>query len=810
MISRKLIFSPLLTAILLCVSTISISSNQIDSLLNLASKTDNQASLISYYNQVGNALRKTYPDSAMIFYKASLKLASKNHSNKNYAETISGIGVVWAIKNNYDSAIFFTNKSIELARQNNNIELITKGLNSLGLIEIRRMNYKKAIPLLKKAYDYTSTNNDIKLKSKINNNLGLAYNRIHKYDSSLIYYLASLKIKEKTSDQKGIGSTTSNIALVYEKLGDFDLSISYLEQSLNIRQRNKNEYGEAIVYNNLGLVYESKEEYTKAMEYYLKSLILMQKLQKKARMATCYNNIGSILAKQKDFRHAIKYLNKALEINIELNNIQGQAYTYLDLGNFYRQIRNYYKAIKYYKQCFSIAKKFDDIDIKTQCYQGLYYSYEQLGATDIAFHYFKTMVYLKDSISIEKSKKRVELLEIEYQILKRKKENEALLKENQSNKAKIKHTFFTATLLAILLVFFILISVGTIYNRNKIKKAAELISLQKNEIQQQTKELKKANAKMKELSQFKEEMSGMIVHDLKNPINTIINIADSDNNENGLLIKHSGKKMLNLVMNILDVQKYENAGFELVKQFAELRYIIYKAIAEVKYNAQLKNIEFILPKKTDYVLNVDVGVFERILVNLLSNALKFSPDNSKIKIEYETLGNNKVKIHIIDKGPGIKNELLPSIFDKFNQVEKRNIGFSGSTGIGLTFCKIAIESHEGNIGVSSKQGVGSDFWLLVDYSKKIALGKAKYKDEKTKDFDDLYLSYDTKELLTPYIERISDYLVYQISDIRKIISKLNKIDNKSIRKYSKELNDTVLACNETRYKYLIKLVLDQA
>ncbi len=75
---------------------------------------------------------------------------------------------------------------------------------------------------------------------------------------------------------------------------------------------------------------------------------------------------------------------------------------------------------------------------------------------------------------------------------------------------------------------------------------------------------------MKVLSQFKEEMSGMIVHDLKNPINTIINIADSDNNENGLLIKHSGKKMLNLVMNILDVQKYENAGFELVRQLAEL------------------------------------------------------------------------------------------------------------------------------------------------------------------------------------------------------------------------------------------------
>jgi len=783
-------------------------SNSVDSLIELMEKTDNTDALIQLNNQIANTLRNPYPDSAMYYYKTSLNLAVETKNHQMYAEIIGNIGVVWALKQNIDSATYFINRSIKLAKENNYNNVLIKGLNSQGLLEIKKLQYNSSIPIFNKALEIEVKYPDLNLYSKIYNNLGLAYNRLHKYDSALFYYLESLKTKEQISDFKGIGTTTNNIALVYEKLGDINLSIEYLERSLKLRIKNENKYGEAIVYNNLGLMYERKLEYEKSLEYYLMSLEIMETMNQKARIATCYNNIGSIYATLKDYRRGIRYLNKALKINLELNDARGTAHSYLDLAEFYKRIRNYYKAIRYYKKCHKIAIEIDDYDLKINCFQGLHFSFEQINQLDSSLHYYKTLVAFKDSLSLNESKQRVELLEIEYQTLKKEKENHALLKENEIHKARLKQGFLTAFLLAGFLLFFIIISIITTHNRFKTKKAMEVISSQKNEIQTQSDKLKKAYSRMKELSQFKEEMSGMIVHDLKNPINTIINIADSSkNNENTLLIKHSGKKMLNLVMNILDVQKYEDTGFEIHPQATELRYIIIKAIDEIRYYAKLNNVNIEIPQNTDFVINVDPSIFERILVNLLTNAIKFSPTGSKIEIKYETLNDNKFKIHIVDKGPGIKAELIPIIFEKYGQSEKKNIGFSGSTGIGLTFCKLAIESHNGEIGVQSKFGKGSDFWLSLDFLKKIRVEDKSILNKITSDISDLYLSYQAKELLNPFIYKIANFPVYQISDIRKVINKLNDLKEDSIKVYTKELNEAVLACNDMRYSQLIDLVL---
>lgn len=799
--------SSILTFLIILYST-SLFSNTIDSLLNLSKQTNDPEKLISYFTQIGTLLREPYPDSALVYYNKCLDLSNQINSDDYYCQTLGNIAVTWTLKNNLDTATWFIEKSMIIAKASDNNSALIEGYKNIGMIELQRLNYKKAISVFKTAASLINNQNENKLKSEIYNNLGISYKFIYNYDSALWYYLESLKISEQIGDDPGIGSTTNNIALIYEKLEKYDLSIKYLERSLAIRQDHNNLYGQALVYNNLGLIYEDKNQHEKALDYFKFACHLMQQMGQKDQVAICYNNMGSVYITLKDFKKADQYLTRALNINTEIGNEAGLATTFANLADFYKEIRNYYKAIIHYKKCYSLAVKINDISLITRCYDGLFYSFEQQGIIDSALSYYKSLVTLKDSISNQESRRKVEVLEIEYQTLKKEKENQSLTKENEINKARLRQGVLAFILLAVFSGFAVILSIITLHNRNKIKKAMDVISEQNSEIHQQSQELKQAYLKMKSLSRYKEDLSGMIVHDLKNPINTIINIADTiGNNGNAQLIKHSGKKMLNLVINILDVQRYEETGMELTRFDTELGSVLNRAIREVSYNAELNEVEIITPQQTDYIVNVDANVFERILVNLLTNAIKFAPIKTKIRIEFEEIGDHKLKIHILDKGPGIESTMLDRIFDKFSQAEKRNLGISGSTGIGLTFCKMAIESHGGKIGVNSRQGKGSDFWIKIAWLRKIVYDQPYQDTPAQTNLQELYLSYDAKEMLFPHVERLNEYLVYQISDIRKVINKLTQNNEPSVKKYTEELNNAVISCNDKRYRELINLVL---
>ena len=109
-------------------------------------------------------------------------------------------------------------------------------------------------------------------------------------------------------------------------------------------------------------------------------------------------------------------------------------------------------------------------------------------------------------------------------------------------------------------------------------------------------------------------------------------------------------------------------------------------------------------------LAVDPGVIRRVLQNLLSNAFKFAPPEGAVRIVL-TSSAGEVRVAVSDNGPGIAPEYHERIFEKFGQVE--NSQSCLGTGLGLTFCKMAVEAHGGRIGVVSEVGHGSTFWLAL-------------------------------------------------------------------------------------------------
>ena len=108
----------------------------------------------------------------------------------------------------------------------------------------------------------------------------------------------------------------------------------------------------------------------------------------------------------------------------------------------------------------------------------------------------------------------------------------------------------------------------------------------------------------------------------------------------------------------------------------------------------------------------DPEVIGRIVANLLGNALKFTPASGEVRVS-AVPSANEVKINVADTGPGIPAEYRERIFEKFGQVEGQKEGKKHSTGLGLTFCKLAAEAHGGKIGVDSEVGHGSTFWFTL-------------------------------------------------------------------------------------------------
>jgi len=228
--------------------------------------------------------------------------------------------------------------------------------------------------------------------------------------------------------------------------------------------------------------------------------------------------------------------------------------------------------------------------------------------------------------------------------------------------------------------------------------------------------IQQQNNQLVELDKFKESMTGMIVHDLKNPLNAIMGLSSMESeNDIMLMINAAGYQMLNLVMNILDVQKFEDTSMKLSLQNENLNDLVNNAMKQVSLLVKQKNILLTNELENNYVVSADGELIVRVIVNLLTNAIKFTPNSGKIAIGNEENDSSQntneqfLTICVKDTGQGIPQDKLHLVFEKFGQVVAKKSGGVRSTGLGLTFCKLSVEAHGGKIWVESEVNVGTTF-----------------------------------------------------------------------------------------------------
>ncbi len=242
------------------------------------------------------------------------------------------------------------------------------------------------------------------------------------------------------------------------------------------------------------------------------------------------------------------------------------------------------------------------------------------------------------------------------------------------------------------------------------------------ELQRQRHKLKENYEQLRRLEELRDNLVHMVVHDLRNPLTGISGFLDltlalekETLTEDGLeylqTAKRSTTAVIDMVSAVLDVSKMEAGEMKLHLVECDLVRIAADLMSGMESLKEAREMILDAPPAPVTVV-ADKDLILRVIQNLLGNALKFTPSDGWIRLGIEP-DENRVCVRVWDNGPGIPPEYRERIFEKFGQVEAHANRQKHSTGLGLTFCKLAVEAHGGSVGVESEVDKGSTFWFVL-------------------------------------------------------------------------------------------------
>ena len=239
------------------------------------------------------------------------------------------------------------------------------------------------------------------------------------------------------------------------------------------------------------------------------------------------------------------------------------------------------------------------------------------------------------------------------------------------------------------------------------------------------KTIKEQNEKILEADKIKNEFLANVSHELRTPLNSILGFSDilsaqlygnlnSKQEEYINDIKVSATHLLGMINEILDMSKLEANAMKIVKS----AFWISRAVDEVSNIilplAQKKNIKLVKDMPADFEVFADYQKIQQILYNLISNAIKYSPENNEVEISVSA-DDEKFQISVHDNGIGIDKKYHGKIFAKFVQLDSAYTKKESSTGLGLTITKELVELHGGKISVVSEINNGSTFIVEIPF-----------------------------------------------------------------------------------------------
>jgi signal transduction histidine kinase len=219
--------------------------------------------------------------------------------------------------------------------------------------------------------------------------------------------------------------------------------------------------------------------------------------------------------------------------------------------------------------------------------------------------------------------------------------------------------------------------------------------------------------------QLKKTLAQTLVHDLKSPLSAILGNLDllKHRGDSGLhyLIdrsKQGAQRMLEMILNLLDVEGLEEGRMKPAMDRVDLAELVRATADEARVTAEQRGINLAVDANTRVWAEADPVLMRRVVDNLVSNALTYTRKGGRVRVRvgYRDEG---VEITVEDEGPGVPEAMREKVFEKYAQIDARNAGVTNNRGLGLTFCRLAVEAQGGTIWIEQAPGGGACFRTVL-------------------------------------------------------------------------------------------------
>lgn len=658
-------------------------------------------------------------DSAIFLQKKAMAINQSINNQKGAILNLYELGIINYNLGQYDLALKKFLKVLSLSQDMDYSHGKALAINYIGKYYHTKGEFNKALSYFENALKIARKTPDKAIIPFIYTNIGKHHETKGNYVQSLHYYLDALKISEDLNNNIILGTTCNHLGNLYLKFGNHDESLSYHQKALKIRTEMGYLEGMGKSSKNIGQIYEDLGQLDSALVNYRKALDYCESVSYKKGITKSLRGIGKILEKKNNHQAALTYYLESLRNAKEMGYVKGIVYAKNNIGNIYNKMGMHQNAVQYLQSSLALASEEKVMEVVKSNYFHLYQIYLNREDYATALHYHEEYLKTKDLLINQEKAKNIAELKVKYEMEKKEKENELLRKENQIQNLQIaqKNRILIMAGIIFLLVFGLMV---ILYSRfvNK-KKANKKLQELNNKVLEQNNQLERLNKKLNAANYEKDKFFSIIAHELRNPLWWFRNLADvlsknfdkMDRDKLQKAIKsidESAKNSFHLIDNLLQWSRAQLKRVNYKPQRNELKKLIEENIALIKSVADYRGIKIVCDVNKELYVSVDSELTNTVLRNLISNAIKYTPENGKIFISTRER-NGHVIVSVMDSGIGISKKDQKKLFKEDSNFTTLGISHEKGSGLGLLLCKEFVEKNGGKIWVDSELNKGTTF-----------------------------------------------------------------------------------------------------
>lgn len=530
------------------------------------------------------------------------------------------------------------------------------------------------------------------------NNIGTDYRRMGIYDVAQEYHYNAYRMCEESSDtayvmRKNRVVSLNGLGNIYLSIRSYERADSAFRLALAGEHALGSNTGQAINYANLGAIYNARGDDDKAMQYYRKSMELNRADNNDLGIALCHTYFGNVYEKHRQYEKALREYSEAYRIMEASEDKWHSLEPLLALASIYIDRDNDSRAATLLARAMATADSIKSIEHLASIHDLYYRMYSREGRYREALKHHVLSTTLQDSVVDMEKSNRIHNIGITIE-RGRQQQRVDLAQQELRDERSAKYIGYG---ILIVIVMLLMLAVGLMYYSARVRAHSHRV--------------------LREASRMRESFFTNITHEFRTPLTVILGlskgIADDDEckpeiRHKAQTIQRNGDRLLTLITQLLDISRIKSEIGDpdwrhgnIVAQVSMLvecnrEYAAGRNIA-IKMDTPVQGIE--MDFVPDYV--------NKLFSNLMSNALKFTPDGGTITIRMKKV-DTMLDITFADTGSGISEDKLPHIFKPFYSDDS-----SYGTGIGLALVHQIIDAVDGTIEVSSKQGQGTVFHITV-------------------------------------------------------------------------------------------------